>query len=300
MHWCMIRYSFLFAIILAFGSCRDNPVANKDLDFRLTDFEPSWSPDGRTIAYVHGDTVNGKTGIYLINVDGTDNRIIYSSASAYSPDWSPDGKWIAFSDNAQIFKVKLNGDSLAQLTADGRNFLPAWSPDGRWITYNESICEGPNTCGVWLMSATGNGRLFITAFGNYPSWSPMRNQIMYLTTSITSEGQTIGDSLWLFDVDKGSRKVLIPLEGTNWDNRYPKYSPDGTMIVFTSQASGQAPNIWVMDSSGNNLKQLTQTGGYSCDWSPDGEWIAYTDTRSVNGKIWLMRKDGSDKHQLTF
>ncbi len=101
----MIRYSFLFAIILAFGSCRDNPVANKDLDFRLTDFEPSWSPDGRTIAYVHGDTVNGKTGIYLINVDGTDNRIIYSSASAYSPDWSPDGKWIAFSDNAQIFKV---------------------------------------------------------------------------------------------------------------------------------------------------------------------------------------------------
>lgn len=55
-----------------------------------------------------------------------------------------------------------------------------------------------------------------------------------------------------------------------------------------------------MDVDGSELKQLTNTQGYSCDWSPDGNYIVYTDSRRENGRLWLMHADGSNKRQLTF
>lgn len=55
-----------------------------------------------------------------------------------------------------------------------------------------------------------------------------------------------------------------------------------------------------MKADGTDLKQLTNTQGYSCDWSPDGSKIVYTDSRAVNGRLWIMNADGSNKDQLTF
>ncbi len=37
---------------------------------------------------------------------------------------SPDGEWIVFEEGAHIYRIKVNGDSLAQLTFQGRNFSP--------------------------------------------------------------------------------------------------------------------------------------------------------------------------------
>jgi len=71
-------------------------------------------------------------------------------------------------------------------------------------------------------------------------------------------------------------------------------------ILYTSQPQNGLPQIWVMNADGTNQKQLTQTGGYTADWSPDGNKIVYTDSRSVNGRLWIMDADGSGKHQLTF
>lgn len=112
-------------------TCKSDPISPQPPciiclpGFRATDFQPAWSPDGKTIAYIHGDTTFESTGIYLIDTNGTNKRILFSSPSAYSPTWSPDGEWIAFSDNAQIYKIKVNGDSLTQLTKFGNNFFPS-------------------------------------------------------------------------------------------------------------------------------------------------------------------------------
>jgi TolB protein len=294
----------LLILFLIISGCKDsdNPIDGGEppcldcpIDFRLTDFEPAWSPDGRTIAYVHGDTINGQTGIWLIDTSGNNKHVIYASAGAYSPTWSPDGQWIAFSDGAQIFKMKLNGDSLTQLTVAGRNFFPAWSPDGQWIAYNRSICEGPNTCGIWLMTSSGTNHRFLADYGNYPEWHPEGSLLIYIGWFDSTRGGIV-----LFDRLTRSRTLLLDAKGSIIN--YLKYSPDGLKITFTLQLTpGIAlTQIWIMNSDGSNLHQLTSTQGYSCDWSPTGEWIVYTDSRAVSGRLWLIRSDGSGNHQLTF
>ena len=296
----------IYLSLLLVSACKDSnlvdgepPCINCPIDFRLTDFEPAWSPDGRTIAYIHGDTVFGKTGIYLIDTSGKNNHIIYSSPSAYSPDWSPDGQWLVFSDQAEIFKMKINGDSVTQLTPEGRNFFPSWNPDGKMIVLSRSYAypEIPDVQGIWIMnSLNGNNKRKVCG-GVYPSWSSDGNYILF-----------VGYHNEIYRVNVYDTSMVDRLTSLNQSNiyattnSYPKYSPDGTMIAFTSQPSGLASQtqIWVMNSGGTNLRQLTTTEGYSCDWSPTGEWLVYTDSRAMNGRLWLIRIDGSENHQLSF
>ena len=72
-------------------------------------------------------------------------------------------------------------------------------------------------------------------------------------------------------------------------------SPDGKTVVFTVHY-----NLWAVFTSGGEPRQLTTEGGGYPDWSPDGQWIVYTKENWWNGYLWLMRPDGSEKHQLTF
>lgn len=297
--------------MLVFSACRDNGPTDGDkppclycpFDFSLTDFYPAWSPDGTTIAYVHGDTALGKTGIYLIDTSGTNKRIVYAGSSASGPTWSPDGRWIVFSVNAQIFKMKINGDSLQQLSSPGlRSFFPSWSPNGQWIAYDVSLPEA--YAGIWIMPISGYGQRI--GSGNYPDWSADGMNIIYLRRVIRRTGPgdrdviILGDSVWKYDIKADTSVATIFLAGQNYDNRFPRYSPDGNNIAFTSQPYGDKPQIWVMNADGSNPRQLTATQGYSCDWSPDAQWIVYTDSRATNGRLWFMRNDGSDKRQFTF
>jgi TolB protein len=282
------------------NTCKDeaptSPCIDCPFDFRLIDFEPAWSPDGLTIAYVHGDTALGKTGIYLINPDGTNKILWYSSMGASAPSWSPDGQWIAFYDSAQIFKRKLNGDSLIQLTNDGRNFFPDWSPDGLWITYDSDLNDNNGSNLIWIMKNDGSYKRDVSVHGmgewRMPNWSPNGLQIVHQ--------RYIGEGApEIFTMDTSGDNP-VRLTYNQYFDSYPKYSPNGMRIAFTSQPNGGIPQIWIVNADGTNLKQLTTTQGYTCDWSPDGEWIVYTDSRAVDGHLWIMRINGSEKHQLTF
>jgi Tol biopolymer transport system component len=81
----------------------------------------------------------------------------------------------------------------------------------------------------------------------------------------------------------------------------PAWSPDGKRIVFNSDRDG-APNIFVMDADGKNVKQLTEEKVISRGpaWSPDGKKIAFT--RHVDDgvpDIFVMDADGKNAVNLT-
>jgi len=93
------------------------------------DSDPTWSPDGKRIAFRHA--ANGRSDIFVVNVDGSGFRALTRTGDGHDPTWSPDGKQIAY-------KSAQNGDALWLMDADGRNrklvlrvsaesWAPAWT-----------------------------------------------------------------------------------------------------------------------------------------------------------------------------
>lgn len=325
---------FVILIILSLSCQKDNPVDGKPpcggIDPLIVPEppynSPIWHRNGqfigfnhtplKRITYPYGEGCWGlqefagdSTGFWLINPDGTNMRRIFPY-TLQTPAWSPDGEWIAFVAGVQIFKMRFTGTTfdtttLVQLTTEGRNFFPAWSPDGQWIVYNKSICEGLNTCGIWLMTSSGTNHRFLAAYGNFPSWHPSGTRIVYWTVAVTQGGQTIGDSLWTYNINANAKTILTFIGGQNRDSRHAKYSPDGSKIGFYS-----SNNLWLMDTTGTNQQQLTTQGvdvsfGLPFSWSPDGTKIVYTVYRSndwgyENGVLWMLNPGTGEKRQLTF
>jgi Tol biopolymer transport system component len=255
------------------------------------DSEPAWSPDGNTIAYVGADTV-GELGIYLINPDGTDKHLFHSG-NVGSPSWSPDNNWLVFHENAQIYKKHLVTDSLVQLTVEGRNFFPAWSPDGERIAYDRSIEDETGPGGIWIMKQDGEKKESIFG-GAFPDWHTNGEQII---GTIGTSSTSVWKRFKIYTIYDGSTEILDAVVDAS--NLYPKYSPDGRRLLFTSQPYASQMNIYLMDLNDKSIRQLTHEGGYSNDWSPDGAWIVYTET-SETGRLWIMKPDGSEKKQLTY
>jgi hypothetical protein len=96
-------------------------------------YAPSWSPDGKEIAYV--STRNeGNQEIYIRNTATGAERLVLPSRPGFNinttaPGWSPDGKWLCFSTfTGGIYVVGVDGKKMYQLSQTGSDLHPAWSP----------------------------------------------------------------------------------------------------------------------------------------------------------------------------
>lgn len=111
----------------------------------------------------------------------------------------------------------------------------------------------------------------------------------------------LGD-IYLLPIDGGQASLL---RGGHAYEIQPRFSPDGSQILFTSDAGG-GDNIWVMDSDGSNAKQITDESFRLLNnavWTPDGEYIIakkhFSSTRSLGaGEIWMYHRSGGAGVQL--
>lgn len=321
----IFRFMIYFFLILLSACKENNPVDEYKpptipIYYPSIDDYPAWSTDGLRIIYNHyGITkiypggmysINpDSSGLWMMNADGSNQRLILRGFEIYAA-WSPDRLWIAYHQGGQIYKIPVVGDSLdnsriKQLTVGRGNFFPAWSPDVQWIAYDSDENTGNRSHYIWIMKSDGSQKRRIAyepTMGEIrtPNWSPDGKKIAhlrYLVGTFSSE---------IFSMDTNGENS-IRLTDNNATDRHPKYSPDGTKIVFQSQPYGSVPQICVMDADGNNPKMLTTTGGEYPSWSPDGKKIVYvgwTDMRhyhpQTNGTVWVMNADGTCKTQLTF
>jgi len=172
---------------LIFNSDRDGPMAvyamtreGKQLR-RLTgpraSLRPSWSPDGRFLAFVEEDA-SGTGDIMRSNADGSQLINLTRHPAVYgAPAWSPDGKQLAFHSSrdgdVEIYAMLADGSALRRLTNSPKaDVEPAWSPPGTRIAFASFRNGKPD---IYLMQSDGSElrRLTTDSTTDYhPAWSP--------------------------------------------------------------------------------------------------------------------------------
>jgi Tol biopolymer transport system component len=108
------------------------------------------------------------------------------------------------------------------------------------------------------------------------------------------------NNIYVMDPD-GSFQTRVNIDASN-DQR-ADISPDGRRIAFVSDRAGSHFEIFVMNSDGSGIRQLTVTSATATNtwprWSPNGEWIAFQSNVTGAFQIYAIRPDGSDIVQLT-
>ena len=194
---------------------------------------PTWSPDGRQLAYVSFE--NKKPVIYVHSL-ATGQRAVVANfkGSNSAPAWSPDGRKLAVvlskEGGSQIFLVNANGSGVQRLTTTSSiNTEPHFSSDGQSIYFTSDRGGSPQ---IYRTSLSGGDVQRITFDGSYnvsPRISPDGKSMAFISR------RESGFRLAIMDL--ASKQVQI-LTDSNKDES-PSFAPNGRMILIATEIGGR-------------------------------------------------------------
>ncbi|MEA3336508.1 MAG: SH3 domain-containing protein [Chloroflexota bacterium] len=223
--------------------------------------DPALSPDGRQVAFTRWEEPRG---LYVIDVDGSNERLLLGGNLMKSPTWSPDGQQL-------VYNQQQGGrESQTFLTPRGEFTIPA---DPFWRLQVIGV-DGQGLEGVEDKEHSFN-----------PAWS--------------DRGILFADTMSIYVTAPDGSPGLI-YEGANFV-RNPIWSPDGQTIIATMQFHDHW-EVVRFNADGSGLTRLTQNiegvNSVSPTWSPDSKQILYLSDANDDWQLWTVDVDGGNQTPL--
>jgi Tol biopolymer transport system component len=235
--------------------------------------------------------------------------LVYRSLSL-SPDRQRVAYYTARNGCTEIVTIRVDGSGLRRLgtgdpAVDGCRVTPRWSPDGAHLAFTVIHDGGAS---VHVMAADGSGARRLS--GALPSAATVAEYPVTWTPD--------GALVFRRTVDGVSRDLVVALDGDaprpffdRPEDSSPVWSPDGMRIAFIRRTDGGRASLWVKAADGGWERRLTDQAGNDelrlvapleendhAAWSPDGEWIAFTNTTNA-ASVHVIRADGTAHRRLT-
>ena len=296
------------------GGARDNRQPPQRRLWQLTfdpglESEPTWSPDGRLIAYSSDRSGNFDIWVQPVG-EGDAVRVTTSQAHDWEPDWAPDGNRLVFRserDGGGLFVVPVLGGNERKISSFG--YRPRWSPDGTQVLFYSSIVrnnsvEIPN---VYLVGLDGRPPRevlagFLSEFASLRvAWHPDGQRV-----SLWGNHRKQGWSFWTVPVEGG---VPVKSELASVVKEQLKesavgftdflWSPSRRTLYFEG-VSQSVRNFWKVDVDPQSLRwtggpeRLTTGTGLDTDMaiSQDGKKLAFT-ARMEQTRLWSLPFDAA-------
>jgi Tol biopolymer transport system component len=289
------------------------------------DYNPQWSPDGRRIVFERS-AVEGDSAVWIVNADGTGERELHGGPYAEHPRWSPDGRWIAFQVQTsedigggrahttyELWLIRPNGSGLRLLVANGNGSLGdenprfyvesgvwAWSSDSRRIALVWPRRTADEAAGGVRIIDVATAKTRYLGRGTDVAWSPDGRMLAVTTNDQGIIGEPECGTLWIVAATDGKRRRLVKPREEPCD-RFPRWSPDGRMVVF--ERSWKGTRFLAAPTDGSRLRNVRRLRPGAHRWPTDcsklfeyvnplgAGWVV-TDTRGQARFVPALVEDG--------
>ena len=300
-----------------FVAAADGSNEHRLLAVRDVDYDPVWSPDGRSIVFTSDRA--GSADLYRVAPDGsalerlTDNPA-YDDQAAFSPD----GAQLVFVSSrnggiAHLWTTDMHARGAKALTSGaGADFRPSWSPDGKWIAFSSDRGSTlPFAHGRWehlqivdlyVIRPDGSGLRRITEHGNFcgsPKWSAdSRRVIAYCMTA----EQTLANRRAAPEPGNDTRLVSIDIAtGTSSD------LPAGAGVKFNPSPLPGNDIGYVRKDTAATGAGIYYTSGKTgpkgdvraASWSPDGSRVVFHKRMTAPPVTWRGTFSRNPDYELT-
>jgi len=265
---------------------------------RLTDFgsEPAWSPDGDRIAFqtrpqadfgIRSATTYPPSTLWISPAGGGAPRRVTEVGKPDGghgvPVWLGDDR-LAFvahgSKFYELWTVSTSGEALRRLLTGMEYFDLAYAPVSKQLFFT-ARSSGRNW-GLWrvALSSTGEPRAgeptlvssAAPSFIRYHAVSADGRKFAYAALSSTSNIGSLRVSPETYE-PLGPPTLLTTQ--TNDINTVPRFSPDGTTIAFLRGNRGGDDGMWLMNTDGDDPRQIMSGDVHHVFWSPAGDRVYY-------------------------